>query len=78
MELYFLFGAFWHKNGDCYVGSGLYVSFKAGEKEYHACVNKGAYPYLPVLENLVSDDEIDSEVSLSVDQIPLKACCRNM
>lgn len=42
------------------------------EKEYHACVNKGAYPYLPVLENLVSDDEIDSEVSLSVDQIPLR------
>ena len=47
-------------------------ALKLGKKEYHACVNKGAYPYLPVLENLVSDDEIDSEVSLSVDQIPLR------
>lgn len=44
---------------------------KLGKKEYNACVNKGKYPYLPVLENLISDDEIDSEVSLSVDQIPL-------
>lgn len=44
---------------------------KLGKKEYNACVNKGKYPYLPVLENLISDGEIDSEVSLSVDQIPL-------
>mgnify|MGYP005957982659 CR=1 FL=1 len=24
-------------------------ALKLGKKEYHACVNKGAYPYLPVL-----------------------------
>ncbi len=47
-------------------------ALKIGKKEYNACINKGTYPYLPVLENLVSDDDIDSEVSLSVDQIPLR------
>ena len=25
---------------------------KIGKKEYHACVNKGTYPYLPVLEDM--------------------------
>ena len=44
---------------------------KIGKREYNACVNKGKYPYLPVLENLISEDDIDSEVSLGNDQIPL-------
>ena len=26
---------------------------KIGKKEYHACVNKGTYPYLPVLEDII-------------------------
>ena len=34
-------------------------ALKIGKKEYNACINKGTYPYLPVLENLVSDDDID-------------------
>ncbi len=45
---------------------------KLGKREYNACVNKGTYPYLPVLENIVSESEIDSEVSLGTDQIPLR------
>ena len=45
---------------------------KIGKKEYHACVYKGKYPYLPVLENLVDESDIDSEVSLGQDQIPLR------
>ena len=44
---------------------------KIGKREYNACVNKGKYPYLPVLENLIPEDDIDSEVSLGNDQIPL-------
>ncbi len=44
---------------------------KIGKREYNACVNKGKYPYLPVLENLISEDDIDSEVSIGNDQIPL-------
>lgn len=45
---------------------------KLGKREYHACVNKGRYPYLPVLENIVDESDIDCEVSLGIDQIPLR------
>ena len=45
---------------------------KMGKREYQSCVNKGKYPYLPVLENLVSEEDIDSEISLGEDQIPLR------
>ena len=45
---------------------------KIGKREYHACVNAGRYPYLPVLENIVDESQIDSEVSLGIDQIPLR------
>lgn len=45
---------------------------KMGKREYHACVNAGRYPYLPVLENIVDESQIDSEVSLGIDQIPLR------
>lgn len=45
---------------------------KIGKRQYHACMNKGKYPYLPVLENIVSDADIDCEVSLGEDQIPLR------
>lgn len=47
-------------------------ALKIGKREYNASVNRGSYPYLPVLENIVSDDDIDSEVSLGIDQIPLR------
>lgn len=46
-------------------------ALKAGKKEYHACIYKGKYPYLPVLENLVSDSDIDYEMNLGTIQIPL-------
>lgn len=47
-------------------------ALKLGKRQYHACVNKGTYPYLPVLENIMPEGQIDSEVSLGIDQIPLK------
>ena len=40
---------------------------KIGKKEYHACVNKGTYPYLPVLEDIIDESSIDREVSLGSD-----------
>lgn len=46
-------------------------ALKIGKREYHACVNAGRYPYLPVLENIADESHIDSEVSLGIDQIPL-------
>lgn len=45
---------------------------KLGKKEYHACVYKGKYPYLPVLESIIADKKIESEVNLGIDQIPLR------
>ena len=45
---------------------------KIGKRAYHACVNKGRYPYLPVLENIVDESDIEAEVSLGIDQIPLR------
>lgn len=47
-------------------------ALKLGRREYHACVNKGKYPYLPVMENIINDREIEAEVNLGVDQIPLR------
>lgn len=45
---------------------------KMGKRAYHACMNKGRYPYLPVLENIVDESDIESEVNLGIDQIPLR------
>ena len=47
-------------------------AMKMGEKEYRACVSRGEYPYLPVLDEIVSHVEIESQVSLGLVQIPLK------
>lgn len=45
---------------------------RLGKKQYHACMNKGKYPYLPVLESIMEGQEIEAEVSLGNDQIPLR------
>lgn len=47
-------------------------ALKLGKRRYNACVNKGKYPYLPVLEDLIDESVIDREVSLGGDQIPLR------
>ena len=47
-------------------------ALKLGKREYNACVNKGKYPYLPVMESMMDEEQIDSEVSLGIDQIPLR------
>ena len=49
-----------------YVGA-----LKQGRKQYQASVSKGEYPYLPVLDDILSYTEIVSEVSLGVMDIPL-------
>ena len=50
-------------------------ALKLGKREYNACVNKGKYPYLPVMESMMDEEQIDSEVSLGIDQIPLRLTC---
>lgn len=47
-------------------------ALKAGKREYNACVNRGTHPYLPVLESIVDESDIEQEISLGEDQIPLR------
>jgi len=46
-------------------------ALKRGQKEFHACLSKGEYPYLPVLEDFVSPEELLHTVDLGTIQIPL-------
>ncbi|MCR5250476.1 MAG: BMP family ABC transporter substrate-binding protein [Lachnospiraceae bacterium] len=48
-------------------------ALKLGDKEYRACAGKGLYPYLPVLDEIVSHVEIESQVSLGLVEIPIKS-----
>ncbi len=47
------------------------LALKLGRKSYQDSVAKGEYPYLPVLDTIVSDSDIASEVPLGVIDIPL-------
>ncbi len=46
-------------------------ALKVGKKEYEDCVNKGRYPYLPVLDDILSHADIECEVNLGTMHIPL-------
>ncbi len=47
-------------------------AMKLGRKEYRNRINKGLYPYLPVLDEILSHVEIEKEVNLGLVQVPLK------
>lgn len=47
-------------------------ALKLGRKEYQMCVARGKYPYLNVLEEIISNFDIESEVPLGTVQIPMK------
>lgn len=47
-------------------------AYKLGEKEYKNAVSKGQYPYLPVLDEILSHVKVDAQVSLGLVEIPLK------
>ncbi|MDE6712870.1 MAG: BMP family ABC transporter substrate-binding protein [Lachnospiraceae bacterium] len=48
-------------------------ALKLGEKEYRSCIAKGQYPYLPVLDDILSHVEVDTQVSLGLVEIPIKS-----
>ncbi|WP_077610662.1 BMP family ABC transporter substrate-binding protein [Clostridium sp. Marseille-P2415] len=50
-----------------YVGA-----LRRGRKQYQASVSKGEYPYLPVLDEILSYTDIVSEVNLGIMDIPLE------
>ena len=48
-------------------------ALKLGEKEYRAAVAKGEYPYLPVLDDILSVVDVEAQVSLGLVTIPIKS-----
>ena len=46
-------------------------ALKLGKKEYKVCVNQGRFPYLPVLDEILSHQKIRTEQYIGLEQIPL-------
>ena len=46
-------------------------ALRQGRKQYQEAVSKGQYPYLPVLDDILSNTDIVSEVNLGIIDIPL-------
>lgn len=47
-------------------------ALRQGRRRYQEAVSKGQYPYLPVLDDILSNTDIVSEVNLGVIDIPLE------
>lgn len=47
-------------------------ALKRAQKEFHACLSNGEYPYLPVLDDFVPQEELLHVTDLGVLQIPLE------
>lgn len=45
-------------------------ALKAGTKEYRACLQRGAYPYLPILDDILQNTKEYTTVELGVLQVP--------
>lgn len=55
------------------MGEAEYLeALKAGRKEYKNCVSQGRFPYLPVLDEILSHEEIRTEQKLGLVQVPLE------
>ena len=46
-------------------------ALRQGRKQYQTAVARGEYPYLPVLDDILANTEIASEVNLGVIDVPL-------
>ncbi len=47
-------------------------ALKMGKKEYKSCISKGRFPYLPVLDDILSKDEFQTEQKLGLVNVPLE------
>lgn len=47
-------------------------ALKMGEKAYKACTSKGIYPFLPVLEDMLSNEKSPAQVKLGLVEIPIE------
>ena len=46
-------------------------ALKLGKKEYRARIAKGQFPYLPVLDEILSEADIKTEQNMGLVQVPL-------
>lgn len=46
-------------------------ALKFGKREYKSCVSQGRFPYLPVLDDILSKEEVRTEQNMGLIQIPL-------
>ena len=46
-------------------------ALKLGKKEYKSCVSQGRFPYLPVLDDILSREEVRTEQNMGLIRIPL-------
>lgn len=47
-------------------------ALKMGEKSYKSCISKGMHPYLPVLEDMLSQERSKAQVKLGLVEIPIE------
>ncbi len=47
-------------------------ALKLGKKEYKGCISKGRFPYLPVLDEILSHEQIQTEQPMGIIHIPLE------
>ena len=46
-------------------------ALRLGKREYKSCVSQGRFPYLPVLDDILSKEEVQTEQNMGLIQIPL-------
>ncbi len=45
---------------------------KNGQKEYRKCIQSGEYPYLPILDEILSFTDVEYEINLGFNEVPLE------
>ena len=54
--------------GDAHYAEAL----KMGKKEYRSRVSRGEFPYLPVLDQIIEDNQVQTEQNMGLVQVPLE------
>lgn len=45
---------------------------KIGQKEYRKCIQDGEYPYLPILDEILSFTDVEYEINIGFQEVPLE------
>ena len=52
-------------------------ALKLGKKEYRSRISRGEFPYLPVLDEILSQADIRTEQNMETCTCSARICCRN-